>query len=380
MQTIQIGNSWFAENPGGLDRYFHDCVQYLPQYDVGVRGLVVGSADVFNASGGIVKAFARPQTLLITRWLGIRHFVNQYLASSNDDCLVVSHFSLYNFPILNQLKDNPLLIHFHGPWALESKAEGNNALSVQFKYWIEKACYKKAKSFIVLSEAFKKILHESYGVDPCKIHVIPGGVDSRFLQLNISQREAREDLSWSNDRPTILAVRRLANRMGLENLLEAISIVKQSHPEVLLNIAGKGALKSKLKAQIKELKLEDNVKLLGYVADSDLPIMYRAADFSIVPTVSFEGFGLCVVESLAVGTPAIGTPVGGIPEILKPFNLNLLTEGYEPMHLARAISEILSGERVLPNSDACKTYVQENFDWSIIAQRLKVVYLKALEG
>ena len=380
MQILQIGNSWFPENPGGLDRYFYDCVQYLPKYNVDVKGLVIGSTEVLSSSHSIVKAFAKPQTSLVNRWLGISYFVGQFLASSDNDCLVVSHFSLYTFPILTQLRGKPLLIHFHGPWALESKAEGSNPLSVHLKFWIEKACYRRANSFVVLSEAFKKILHESYDVDPRKIHVIPGGVDSRFLQLNISKREAREHLSWGDDRPIILAVRRLANRMGLENLLEAISMVKQNHPEVLLYIAGKGALRDKLEEQIQELKLEDNVKLLGYVSEADLPSMYRAADFSIVPTVSFEGFGLCVVESLAVGTPAIGTPVGGIPEILKPFSHNLLTEGSEPMHLAKAISEILSGERILPTSDACKAYAKGNFDWSIIAQKLKSVYLKALEG
>ena len=45
--------------------------------------------------------------------------------------------------------------------------------------------------------------------------------------------------------------------------------------------------------------------MLGFVPDEDLPLAYRAANFSIVPTVALEGFGLITIESLAAGTPVV---------------------------------------------------------------------------
>ena len=57
--------------------------------------------------------------------------------------------------------------------------------------------------------------------------------------------------------------------------------------------------------------------LLGFVPDEQLPLAYRAADFSIVPSVALEGFGLIVAESLAAGTPVLVTAVGGLPETLE---------------------------------------------------------------
>ena len=99
----------------------------------------------------------------------------------------------------------------------------------------------------------------------------------------------------------------------------------------------------------------------------------------MVPTVALEGFGLIVVESLAGGTPVLGTPIGGIPEILKPFSEDLVFEGYNSDQLAIGIIEALSGDRSLPSSQACLDYVQANYHWNAIAEKIKFVYQRALD-
>jgi glycosyltransferase involved in cell wall biosynthesis len=378
MQNIvQIGKGWFPEEPGGLNRYFYDCVEYLPQTGVTVHGLVAGSDQVVNGSEGIVSAFAPSQSSLLTRWQGARRSLPSYLKAAD---IIVSHFALYTFPVLTQLGDRPLVVHFHGPWALESQAEGTNSISTQVKKWLEQTCYRRAAVFIVLSKAFQNILHERYGVPLDKILVVPGGVNADHFQTHLSQTEAREKLGWNRDRPTIVAVRRLAKRMGLENLVQAIAQVKQQYPDVQLKIAGKGALKETLQTQIRDLGIEDQVELLGYVPDEQLPLIYRAANFSVVPTVSLEGFGLIVVESLASGTPVLGTPIGGIPEILRPFSTDLVLDGCEVNHLSQGILDALDGTRSLPSAQECQAYIQQNFAWPIIAQKLQMIYAAAQEG
>ena len=112
----------------------------------------------------------------------------------------------------------------------------------------------------------------------------------------------------------MLAVRRLVRRMGLEDLIDAIGLLKHRHPDVLLLIAGKGKIGEELQQRIDAAGLQDNVKLLGFVPDNHLAALYRAATVSVVPTVALEGFGLITVESLASGTPVLVTPVGGLPE------------------------------------------------------------------
>ena len=375
MRSLFIGMGWFPEESGGVNRYYYGSSHYLSEVGVDIQGLITGSEQVAATTPQSIRVFAPTKSSLLNRWRGIRESVKQLKLAEYD--LVVAHFALYAFPLLNLLGDLPLVFHFHGPWALESSAESQQALKVKFKKTLEQIVYRRASSFIVLSQAFKNLLHQQYNVPLDKIHIVPGGVDLQQFDISISRNEARTKLDWKQERTIIFCVRRLAQRMGLENLLEAMALVKAEYPDILLYIAGKGALAEKLQARITELGLTDNVRLLGYLPDEKLPIAYRAANFSIVPTVSFEGFGLIVVESLATGTPVLGTPVGGIPEILQPFCTDLLFEDASVEKLAQGIMEALSGKRQLPSSEACQAYARDNYDWSVIAPQIKSVYKRA---
>lgn len=379
MDILTIGKGWFPEEPGGLNRYVYDTTYALTNVGVNVKGMVAGSEQVKTSSGGKMQAFSASNASLMTRWLGARKLMADYIGN-NSISLVVSHFSLYTFPTLNQLGHRPLVVHFHGPWALESRAEGAKGPTLLLKKWLEQTCYRQASAFIVLSQAFQGILHREYDIPLAKIKVVPGGVDMDHFQLRLSRQGAREKLVWPTDRPIVVTVRRLAKRMGLESLLQAMAQLQHHHPNLLLKIAGKGALKDALQQQIDDLGLSQQVELMGYVPDEQLPLIYRAADICVVPTVSLEGFGLTVVESLAAGTPVLGTPVGGIPEILRPFSKDLVLEGSSPAQLAQGIDEALAGVRYLPSSAACQDYIRRGYSWPAIAQQLKSIYVAAAEG
>ena len=163
--------------------------------------------------------------------------------------------------------------------------------------------------------------------------------------------------------------------MGLDRLLEAMVEVRKQVPDVWLGIAGKGPIAAQLQKQIEDLDLTDHVELLGFVPDELLPIAYQAADLTVVPSISLEGFGLILVESLACGTPALSTPVGGMPEILHPLDEALVTESIESSAIAQRLIEFLTGDRPLPTRETCRQYAVENFDWSVIAPKVQKVLL-----
>jgi glycogen synthase len=104
----------------------------------------------------------------------------------------------------------------------------------------------------------------------------------------------------------------------------AMALVRKRMPEALLLVAGEGPLTGVLRGQVQSLELTNNVQLLGFVRDQDLPTAYRAADLTIVPSMALEGFGLTVAESLAAGTPALVTPVGGLPEVVRDLSPGLV--------------------------------------------------------
>jgi glycosyltransferase involved in cell wall biosynthesis len=147
---------------------------------------------------------------------------------------------------------------------------------------------------------------------------------------------------------------------------------------VLLLIAGKGPLQKELAQHIESSSLGSHVRLVGAVSDPVLRLLYRAANFSIVPTTAYEGFGLILVESLACGTPALGTPQGAIPEVLSPLSESLILESAAPQHLGEGILQALAGERVLPSSEQCEAYAARNYAWPVIASKVCHVYRDVL--
>lgn len=365
MTSLQLGMGWFPEQPGGLNRMFYNLARALPSVGVGVRGLVAA-----DAHAGPVRAFASRTAPLAGRLRAARGAASR---TPRVD-VVASHFALYTAPMLAALRDRPLVVHFHGPWAAEGVAEGAGGLAHAVKRAVERTVYRRADRFIVLSEAFRDVLANDYGVDPGRIRLVPGGVEADRFDTGLSPAQARTRLGWPADRPVVLAVRRLARRMGLEDLVEAADRARQSVPDVLVMIAGRGALEPELRAQIAARRLHDHVRLLGFVSDDDLPLAYRAADLSVVPTVALEGFGLIAAESLAAGTPALVTPVGGLPEVVRDLSPALVLPATGAQAVAEGITGALRGETPLPSARRCAAFARSRYDWPVIARATRAVY------
>lgn len=377
IKSLQIGMHWFPERAGGLDRMYHTLVGALPGAGVAVRGVVAGSPRVAQDTQGAIRGFGPAAQSLPRRLMAARRALRDTLRSERPD-VVSSHFALYTFPGLDVTRGIPQVSHFQGPWADESHVEGADSIGQKSKRMLEQSVYKRSSRLIVLSEAFGEILHRRYAIPVDRIRVVPGCVDVDQFNLPLSRADARRRLQLPQDRPIVLAVRRLVRRMGLEDLIEAMKRVKAKQPEVLLLIAGKGRLAEELQARIADAGLEENVRLLGFVPDRHLASLYRAADVSIVPTVALEGFGLITVESLASGTPVLVTPVGGLPEAVAPLSSDLVLSATGPDAIADGLIGALDGTLKMPSEEACRVYARENFDTPVIARRVAAVYGEAI--
>jgi glycosyltransferase involved in cell wall biosynthesis len=369
-----VGVGWFPKTPGGLNRYVYELTQQLSISGDHIQLCGVDLPQTSALSTVQLTNLASPDCQFLKRlWHFRSNFPHHLLRNVN---AINLHFALYSFPILQQLpKDIPITFSFHGPWALESYWEGHSKWNVAFKQWLEQRVYQRCDRFIVLSKAFGKILNETYHIPWEKIHIIPGGVNTTRFQPNLTRQEARQKLGWHSDRKILFTSRRLVNRMGLDKLLTAMVQVKQRVPEVWLAIAGKGPQRESLEQQSRELGLENQVKFLGFLPDEQLPIAYQASDLTVVPSQSLEGFGLILVESLACGTPAFCTPIGGMPEIISPFYPELISHSSEADDIARHLIQLLNGEILLPTRTECREYALQRFDWQNIASRVREVLL-----
>jgi glycogen synthase len=361
---------------GGLDRVFWELVDRLAAFpDLSVIPFYFQhrSTPIESRNGEFCLG---PASLFAGRRLwNLRRAVLGELKSmpDPDSVLVASHFAFYAGALLPKLSRMNHVVHFHGPWAAETAIEQRLQINVAMKRAIESAVYSSAKAFVTLSQAFKDLLTAEYRIDSARVHVIPGGVDLQRFSPG-DQIAAREQLGWPEDIRILFCVRRLVRRMGLENLLNAFAEVAREHPDAMLVIGGTGPLRDELEVKSKDLDLSLRIRFTGFIPETDLPLAYRAADLSILPSQSLEGFGLTAVESLACGTPVLVTPVGGLPEVVKQLDTRLILPDKGADAMADRLHLFLSGALSLPSAEECSQYVRSNFSWPTIAERIRALY------
>ncbi|CAO3432823.1 Glycosyltransferase [Azospirillum endophyticum] len=375
--VLQLGLGWFPETHGGAENMFYHLARHLPQQGIAFSGLVLGTVSETLDNGARIASFAPPTASLPRRLTAARSAIAEALRRQAPD-LVAAHFALTIVGALPALRNRPMVVHFHGPWALESAAEGAGPLAVRLKFMVERLVYHRATRFVVLSQSFATILAERYGAPPERIHQVPGGVDADRYDIPDSRHQARARLGWPQGRPVVLTVRRLVKRMGLSALVDSMVDLCRRVPDVLLMVAGRGPEAAALQDRIGALGLEDHVRLLGFVPDAHLPLAYRAADLCVMPSQALEGFGLTALESLAAGTPVMVTPVGGLPEVVEGLDGDLVLAGSDAQAIGIGLAEALTGLRRMPSADDCRALVRSRFDWPVIAAHTAAVYRGAL--
>ncbi|HEX6726014.1 MAG TPA: glycosyltransferase family 4 protein [Nitrospira sp.] len=206
---------------------------------------------------------------------------------------------------------------------------------------VERAVMSRCHRVAVLSQFMRQRVIGAHGVSADDIALIPGAVDPRAFVPLEDRRLAKAALNLPGNRTILFTVRNLVPRMGLDNLLRAIEMLKSTRHELLLVIGGEGPLHDQLQADIRRKRLSDVVRLIGFVPESQLGHYYQAADLVLIPSLQLEGFGLVMVEAMACGTPVLGTPVGAIPEILNQVDPILVAEGVDGRSIGRALERVL---------------------------------------
>jgi glycogen(starch) synthase len=369
LSLLQIGLIASGKQTSGSDRYYFSLLRELAPLDVDVHGVVLGDPDSVEDPVPGVASFAPEGSRMFARWMGLRRTVRPLLRGRD---VVVSHFAPHAFPVLDQIRTRPLVVHFHNPWSLEGRAAGIDGKRQALRWLQERAVYGSASRFVVLSQANAQVLEREYRVPKAKIRIIPGAVDLRRFAPTATRRAARERLGWPVDRPLVLVTARLVPAKGVDNLIAAMQDVRRAVPDALLVIVGDGPQAGELHAQVRTLGLDDAVLFGGYLTD-DLPLAYRAADLAVVPSVAFESFGLVAAEALACGTPVLVTPLLGLPEVVRDLEPALVLAGFGPEQIADGVRGALTGALPIPSEDACVRYAQR-FAWPSIARRIRDVY------
>lgn len=225
--------------------------------------------------------------------------------------------------------------HFLTPnHATQSGVKG--AVSAVAHAWVS----RRAAKFVAISGAVRDTMLERGEVISEKIVVVLNGVPDAANRVLDSRQSTRENFG-AGERPLVVCAARLASEKGLETLISAIEIVRQSCPEVLCLVAGEGDLHDALQQQIDAAQLGENFRLLGF-QDNVFPLV-RAADLFVLPSLN-EPFGLSIIEAMALEKPVVATRAGGPLEIVADEESGILVAPSNAAEMARAISRLLDDE------------------------------------
>ncbi|MFH1857997.1 MAG: glycosyltransferase [Candidatus Omnitrophota bacterium] len=147
-------------------------------------------------------------------------------------------------------------------------------------------------------------------IPPGKIHVIYHGVElERF----------RRDGKAADGKLSLLSVGSLLECKGFDILIQACRRLKEEGVRFECRIVGGGPLEDALRRQVKDLGLEDTVKLLGYMKQEDLIAYYKKADLFALPVRLDRHWGIpnVLLEAMASEVPVICTPLPSIPELIQ---------------------------------------------------------------
>ncbi len=179
----------------------------------------------------------------------------------------------------------------------------------QLQNW-SKYSIKNAAAIFTISNSSQNDIIKEYAVDSQKIHPIYLGIKSNESIKNYSMDDLRKKFGIESD--YILFVGTLQPRKNITRLIEAFSQIKNDKLNLVI-VGKRGWQYTDILSAPEKYGIENKVKFLDFVADEDLPSLYKNAVCFALPSL-YEGFGLPVLEAMKFGCPVVTSNVSSLPE------------------------------------------------------------------
>lgn len=237
-------------------------------------------------------------------------------------------------------------------------------LMVQMHLWQK---WRHAFNLVVAnSEAVKQRLIQE-GIEP--VEVVWNGIEN-----SLSSR-----LPLSSP-PIVVFAGRLVWEKGVDVLLQAFARVTEYIPNAKLLIAGDGEEREKLTRQIVQLKLQQNVSLLGYVSRAQMEQYFASSWVQVVPSRWAEPFGIVAVEAMMRGTAVVASDAGGLSEIVQHGQTGFLVKTNDVEALANALLVILQNQELAEKLGASGQEVAlRNFTEASFVEKFIQIYQNLIQ-
>jgi glycosyltransferase involved in cell wall biosynthesis len=232
---------------------------------------------------------------------------------------------------------------------------------------------KYARVVAVSDEVRMRLLKA--GIRREKIHLVRNGIDLRpFDKVVPSLREAS-----ASDRTLIVGlIGRLSVEKGIDIFLRAAARVVVECPGAKFVVVGEGPDRDKLELLIDELKIRENVSMLG--RREDMASIYASLDV-MVSSSRQEGMPMAILEGMASGLPLVATAVGEVPTVVMEDRTGVLVPPEDADSLAAGIVDLLQDStKRLRLGAAAKQLIQEEYSAERMTADYLRVYAEAIAG
>ena len=223
---------------------------------------------------------------------------------------------------------------------------------------------------IAVSSDIEKVLLRTHGAN--RVVCIHNGIDLDAVHVTMQRADKRKE--WRVDGKAILigTVGRLVPVKGHAVLLEALRILRRSHPNATLLFVGDGPLRGHLEAETKRLGLDQSVIFTGHQAQSYDFI--NMMDIFVLPSLH-EGIPMVLLEAFALKRPVIASRVGGIPEVVSHGHSGMLVSPANADELASGIGDMIENPaKAAAFGVAGRSQVECEFSASMMANRTAAMY------
>jgi len=241
---------------------------------------------------------------------------------------------------------------------------------------LEKKCHPRLTLATACSEEVKNELFAE-GLSKEKLITIYNGVDLNRFKYLPPRNIARKEQGLSPSTFVILIVANLYPRKGHQDLLSALSLIKDQLPTCwrLISLGRDAGELNSLKKYCNEHDLENHVDWIGQV-ENVLPYLC-SADIGVLSSY-FEGFSNALLESMAVGLPMIVTDISGNNEAVDDERSGFIVPVASPPEMASALLKLAHDkDKRLAFSRHAKQTITEKFSLDVCVSNYESMYAAA---
>jgi glycosyltransferase involved in cell wall biosynthesis len=238
---------------------------------------------------------------------------------------------------------------------------------------LEQLLTRRAARVVCITEALARFNRDVVGLPEKKLRVVHYGLDSPPAPWGPPGGP-----ELPPDAPVLLAVCRLVPQKGVDVAIDALSRVRERHPETRLVVLGEGPLRDELAGRAAQLGVASAVSFPGRVGDVAWWLRRASA---LVHPARWEGFGLALLEAMLCARPVVASSVSSIPEIVVDGETGLLVPPDDAPALASAIGQLLDDPaRASVLGAAGEARARAEFSVARMAERTLAVYEEALSS